>query len=41
VREAIEEGQWQNANAEIMRAAAAIQREAALVSSLAVTLGGA
>jgi N-acetylated-alpha-linked acidic dipeptidase len=41
VREAIEQGQWQDANAEIVRAAAAIQREAALVSSLAVTLGGA
>jgi N-acetylated-alpha-linked acidic dipeptidase len=41
VREAIEQGQWQDANAEILRAAAAVQREAALVSSLAVTLGGA
>jgi N-acetylated-alpha-linked acidic dipeptidase len=41
VREAIEQGQWQDASAEIVRAAAAIQREAALVSSLAVTLGGA
>ena len=41
VREAIEQGQWQDANAEIVRAAAAIQREAALVGSLAVTLGRA
>jgi N-acetylated-alpha-linked acidic dipeptidase len=41
VREAIEQGQWQDANSEIGRAAAAIQREAALVGSLAVTLGGA
>lgn len=40
VREAIEQGQWSDADREIGRAAAAIEREAALVSGLATTLGG-
>ncbi len=40
VREAIEQGQWQDADREIARAAAAVEREATLVSSLASTLGG-
>jgi len=40
VREAIEQGQWQDADREIVRAAAAVEREAALVSGLATTLGG-
>jgi N-acetylated-alpha-linked acidic dipeptidase len=40
VREAIEQGQWQDADREIVRAAAAIEREAALIGSLASTLGG-
>src|SRR3954464_5365780 len=39
VREAIEQGQWTDADREIARAAAALEREAALVSSLAATLG--
>jgi N-acetylated-alpha-linked acidic dipeptidase len=39
VREAIEQGQWIDADREIARAAAALEREAALVSSLAATLG--
>jgi len=38
VREAIE--QWQDADREISRAATAVEREAALVSGLASTLGG-
>ena len=41
VREAIEQGQWQNADREIARAASAVEREATLVSGLASTLGGA
>ncbi len=41
VREAIEQGQWPEADAEIVRAAAAVQREATWVSTLAATLGGA
>ena len=40
VREAIEQGQWQDADREIARAAAAIEREATLISGLASTLGG-
>ena len=40
VREAIEQGQWQDADREIARAAAAVEREATLVSSLASALGG-
>jgi N-acetylated-alpha-linked acidic dipeptidase len=35
VREAIEQGQWQDVDREIARAAAAVEREATLVSSLA------
>jgi N-acetylated-alpha-linked acidic dipeptidase len=40
VREAIEQGQWQDADREIARAAAALEREAALISGLAATLSG-
>jgi N-acetylated-alpha-linked acidic dipeptidase len=40
VREAIEQGQWQDADREIVRAAAAIEREASLVSGVAATLAG-
>jgi N-acetylated-alpha-linked acidic dipeptidase len=40
VREAIEQAEWQNADREIVRAAAAIEREATLISGLATTLGG-
>ena len=40
VREAIEQGQWQDADREIARAASAVEREATLVSGLASTLGG-
>src|SRR5205085_3068319 len=40
VREAIEQGQWQDVDREIARAAAAVEREATLVSGLASTLGG-
>jgi N-acetylated-alpha-linked acidic dipeptidase len=40
VREAIEQGEWQNAEREIVRAAAAVEREATLISALATTLGG-
>jgi N-acetylated-alpha-linked acidic dipeptidase len=40
VREAIEQGQWDDANREIARAAAAVEREAALISGLAETLSG-
>src|SRR5438270_9155601 len=39
VREAIEQGQWQDADREIGRAGAAIEREATLVSELASMLG--
>ena len=38
VREAIEQGEWQAADGEIARAAAALLREAALVNGLATTL---
>src|SRR5206468_3822376 len=41
VREAIEQGQWQDADREIVRAAGALDRESALIKSLAATLGGA
>ncbi|MFN2637998.1 MAG: transferrin receptor-like dimerization domain-containing protein [Gemmatimonadaceae bacterium] len=40
VREAIEQGEWQDADREIVRAAAAILREATLVGGLAATLAG-
>jgi len=40
VREAIEQGEWQDADREIARAAAAVEREATLVSGLATTLSG-
>jgi N-acetylated-alpha-linked acidic dipeptidase len=40
VREAIEQGQWTDADREISRAAAALEREASLVSSLAAVLDG-
>ena len=40
VREAIEQGQWQDADREIMRAAAALEREATLISGIAATLSG-
>jgi len=40
VREAIEQGQWQDADREIARAAAAVTREATLISAIAATLGG-
>jgi N-acetylated-alpha-linked acidic dipeptidase len=38
VREAIEQGQWQDADREIVRAAAALDREATLISRIASTL---
>ena len=38
VREAIEQGQWQDADREIVRAAAAIEHEATLISGIAATL---
>lgn len=38
VREAIEQGQWQDADREIARAAAALDREATLISGIASTL---
>jgi len=41
VREAIEQGQWQDADREIARAASALEREATLVSGIASTLSGA
>jgi len=41
VREAIEQGQWQDADREITRAAAALEREAALLSGIAATLPAA
>ena len=40
VREAIEQGQWEDADREIARAGAAVEREATLISGLATTLGG-
>jgi N-acetylated-alpha-linked acidic dipeptidase len=40
VREAIEQGQWSDADREIARAAAAVEREATLVGRLATTLAG-
>jgi len=41
VREAIEQGQWQDADHEIARAASALEREATLVSGIASTLSAA
>jgi N-acetylated-alpha-linked acidic dipeptidase len=41
VREAIEQGQWQDADREITRAAAALEREATLISAIAAALPGA
>ncbi|HEY1951635.1 MAG TPA: transferrin receptor-like dimerization domain-containing protein [Gemmatimonadaceae bacterium] len=41
VREAIEQGQWQDADREIARAGAALEREATLISQIAATLSGA
>jgi N-acetylated-alpha-linked acidic dipeptidase len=41
VREAIEQGQWQDADREIARAAAALEREATLISGIAASLPGA
>ena len=41
VREAIEQGQWQDADKEIARAAAALEREATLISGIAASLPGA
>jgi N-acetylated-alpha-linked acidic dipeptidase len=38
VREAIEQGQWQDADREIARAAAALEREGALISGIAASL---
>ncbi len=40
VREAIEQGQWQDADREITRAAEALSREAALVNGIATSLSG-
>jgi N-acetylated-alpha-linked acidic dipeptidase len=40
VREAIEQGQWQDADGEITRAAAALEREATLISGIASALPG-
>jgi N-acetylated-alpha-linked acidic dipeptidase len=40
VREAIEQGQWQDADREIARAAAALEREATLISGTAAALSG-
>ena len=40
VREAIEQGQWEDADREIARAGAAVEREATLISGLATTLSG-
>jgi N-acetylated-alpha-linked acidic dipeptidase len=39
VRESIEQGEWGNVDAEIARVAAALTREATLVSKLATDLG--
>ena len=41
VREAIEQGQWQDADREIARAAAALEREATLISGIVAALPGA
>jgi N-acetylated-alpha-linked acidic dipeptidase len=41
VREAIEQGQWQDADREIARAAAALEREATVISGIASALPGA
>jgi N-acetylated-alpha-linked acidic dipeptidase len=41
VREAIEQGQWQDADREIARAGAALEREATLISGIAAALPGA
>jgi N-acetylated-alpha-linked acidic dipeptidase len=40
VREAIEQGQWQDADREIARAASALEREATLISGISATLSG-
>ena len=40
-REAIEQDRWADANAELARVAAALEREAALVGELAEALGQA
>lgn len=40
VREAIEQGEWQDADREIVRAAAALEREATLISGIAASLPG-
>jgi N-acetylated-alpha-linked acidic dipeptidase len=40
VREAIEQGEWEDADREIARAATAVEREATLISGLAATLSG-
>jgi N-acetylated-alpha-linked acidic dipeptidase len=40
VREAIEQGEWEDADREIIRAATAVERAATLVSGLATTLSG-
>jgi N-acetylated-alpha-linked acidic dipeptidase len=40
VREAIEQGQWQDADREIARAALALEREATLISGISATLSG-
>ena len=40
VREAIEQGQWSDADREIARAAAALEREATLISGISAMLGG-
>jgi N-acetylated-alpha-linked acidic dipeptidase len=40
VREAIEQGQWQDADREITRAASALEREATLISGIGATLSG-
>jgi N-acetylated-alpha-linked acidic dipeptidase len=40
VREAIEQGQWQDADREIARSASALEREATLISGIASTLSG-
>ena len=40
VREAIEQGEWTDADREIARAATALEREATLVSGIAATLSG-
>ena len=40
VREAIEQGEWDNVDAEVARVAAALNREATLVSQLAAEISG-